>query len=350
MAALVNIVGSPYLSFLSQYVSHTVDSDASFWQENPSEQFGVSLLSPVIVNYDHSAIEAVSQESSDTDNNGHTRFLPGDPPTPATKTDLWLLVRIVIAELLQGKKIRNPVDLTEQVFYVVFTPPGVTNDGGTGGYHQWNSLTLGSSQFANQRPTVDVPWAVVGAIRYPVPFPKANAPTTMDDYTEVFSHELAEAVSDPRGDGVRLLPNVLAFLKASYPLLSGQQNEVGDVAQYLDPNPFRRIGTGESLSAYWSDWHGAGIVPERYPYPNEFSAGRPCPPVSSVRQYATEIAQYLDTHGGDPALLLNGLRRHDAAAARAAGLRISDRAAWEAVAQAAQQIAESRGASGIGRS
>jgi hypothetical protein len=151
---------------------------------------------------------------------------------------------------------------------------------------------------------VNVPWAVVGGVRFAGPFGNPGNKSPLDDYTEVFSHELVESISDPFLDGVRLLPQVQAARS-----IADDSNELGDFAQSFDPAPYRRMSNGLSVSAYWSDWHGTGIVPERYPDRDEYSAGKPCPPIELVHRYLTEIQRYLDTHGGDPSPILNALRR-----------------------------------------
>ena len=326
MNAIANIVSSPYLSFVSQYAPATIDTQW-FWQEDPALQFDIGLLPAVVIDSPASALQALSEESSDFDSNGHHRSLSAEPPPNVSQADVWLLIRIVMNQLLQTKKIRNPVDLAEEVFYVIFTPFGATNDGGTGGYHHWKTVSTYSSVFADSWRSALVPFSVVGAIRYPIA-------QMLDDVTEAFSHELVETVSDPFGSGVRLLPSVQAAKG-----IKDNGNEIGDYAQAFDPAPFRRVSSGESLSAYWSDWHGTGVVPERYPYRDEFSGGKGCPDHGKVRQYLNQIEKYIDAHGGDPSPVLNGLRRHDLSVAGAIGVAIKGRQQWNEVAMAAAQMA-----------
>jgi hypothetical protein len=276
---LNTLVSSPYLSFLDQYVIQ-----GEFYTHPYQNAF---LLPPFLVTSAWSALGVYGARfSQDIDAQGHAIFLPGDPLPSVSKWDVFLLTRIVLQELRMNKTIPDP--LVSPTLVMIFTPRGITNEVGAPGYHSSGQVTIYNRTAHGSVETALLPFAVVGLVRY-------TPDKAMDDLTEVFSHELAEAVSNPFGQGVRLLPEVQAARE-----LSDQENELGDFAQDNDPQPFRRMANGLSVSSYWSDWHGAGVVPERYPYPNEFHPqAKGCPDDGLVNRYINKLEEWLITHAGD---------------------------------------------------
>lgn len=312
MTALTNIVSSPYLGFITQYVTDTPIYS--------SRADSAALTAPIVITDRRSALGAYGAQLGTDLEGGKPRWLPASPVSPFSRADAWLLIRILMAELIRAGTVANPVSWT-RTLYVVFTPSGIGNDSGAPGYHGWENL----QPDAHSHQTVPVPISVVGLVR--------KRPRDIDDVTEVFSHELAEAVGDPFGDGVRLLPDVQAA-----EAIADNSSEIGDYAQLNDPLPYRTIATGESVSAYWSDWHGQGVVPERYPAYQEF-VERSCPDPTLVHQYHSALQHYLDTHGGDPAPLISAVRGGDVSILKRVGIVPVDAAAREALLAAAGQLA-----------
>jgi hypothetical protein len=137
-------------------------------------------------------------------------------------------------DTVQGYHVPEPDDDPE-ILYVVFTPPGIavpTNPPNGGAYHS------DDTDFDLPDHREHYPFIWVGANNT-----GPSSTNQIDTVTYLFSHELAEAVTDP-------LPN------ADPALIWNGTTEIGDVGQ---PNTYRL--NGYLINPYWSQADNAVLAP-----------------------------------------------------------------------------------------
>lgn len=151
-----------------------------------------------------------------------TRSNTSEPPNPFTDDDIAKLVTTAI----DAGTVPAPDDLPgSQYLYTVFLPPGVNPKGGGGGEHTYRSHNGQNVHFA---------WVTHGG--------------SIDSISDTFSHELAEAVTDPEG-------SAFTFTSEGDPGYPGWI-EIGDVCQSYNA----RLN-GVMVQAYWSQRDRACIIP-----------------------------------------------------------------------------------------
>jgi len=151
-----------------------------------------------------------------------TRASSSEPPNPFTDSNISNLV----ASEINAGSVPSPTDLPgNQYLYTVFLPPGVKAQNGAGGEHTYFTLNGNRVHFA---------WCTHGS--------------GLDSISNIFSHELAEACSDPEGSG-------FTFSSLGDPGYSGWI-EIGDVCEGYSA----RLN-GVEVQAYWSQKDQACIIP-----------------------------------------------------------------------------------------
>jgi hypothetical protein len=133
--------------------------------------------------------------------------------------------------------------------YVVFMPPGVTEAGdvGSGGGHHW-AFAYGGGE------------AYYATIEHPItgfrPSGNLGNETNFQLMTEVASHEMVEAITDPLGS----VPGQAAWFDRT------TRNEIGDITQ-SNPPPGGVMGLegpagyGYVVQKYWSNQANTSVVP-----------------------------------------------------------------------------------------
>jgi hypothetical protein len=172
-------------------------------------------------------------------------FVPGQPDPRVVVTNAGL-ESVLSNEINQGR-LDAPNGNT---LYVVFMPPGVmqAGDEGSGGGHHWSFSYGGTPAYyatLEQETTVDPTKG-----RTMSPMGSLGSETPFQRLTEIASHELAEAVTDP-------MVNVPG--KAAYVSTNSSIGEVGDMAQNTPPATgvmgLEGPGYGYAyvVQRYWSD-------------------------------------------------------------------------------------------------
>lgn len=151
-----------------------------------------------------------------------TRSNGSNPPNNFTDSN----VQSLIAAAIDAGTVPAPNDLPGNPYlYTVFMPPGISPKNGAGGEHTY---------FNHNGVNVHYAWVTFGG--------------GLDSITSIFSHELAEAVTDPEG-------NAYTFTSEGDPGYSGWI-EVGDVCQAYGG----RLN-GVAVQAYWSQAAQACVIP-----------------------------------------------------------------------------------------
>ena len=163
--------------------------------------------------------------------------IPNDPPNPFTGTN----VRDFVYGLIDNETLSEPDEegfITQ--LHVVFTPSNISftqpNPASPiNGFHSnyaWDDYDLGDIDNSD----------------YYYAWIQNNG--TLNGITQVFSHELAEAITDPAGSGIQIVP--------SNPV---SWNEIGDVCRSS------AILNGVNVQSYWSQADQACIIPTYVPPP-----------------------------------------------------------------------------------
>jgi hypothetical protein len=183
----------------------------------------------------------------------HTDFVPGllpsvpGAPVPPVSEGT---VQTMLANEIQSGRLDAPNGNT---LYMVFMPPGVmaAADVGYTGHHSSFAYGSGTAYFA----TVEHPLTGVN--------PKGGIanPTNFQVLTEIASHEMVEAITDPMGN----VPGQAAWGDRN----SGDttyRDEIGDIAQDVMP-PGGTMGLegltgyGYVVQKYWSNQDNASVIP-----------------------------------------------------------------------------------------
>lgn len=163
--------------------------------------------------------------------------IPGNPPNPFTTTN----IRDFVYGLIDDETLSEPDEegfITQ--LHVVFTPSNISFTQPNpaqpiNGFHSnfaWDDYDLGDIDNSD----------------YYYAWIQNNG--TLNGITQVFSHELAEAITDPAGSGIQLVP--------SSPV---NWNEIGDVCRSA------AILNGVNVQSYWSQADQACIIPTYVPPP-----------------------------------------------------------------------------------
>lgn len=196
--AVSSIVTGTYMSSLAQYTT-----------PNPFQSIGTGVL------YGTQLITSSFASS------------PGDPPNPFTDNHVTTL----ISDCIRTGIVPPPDDKTagdNQILYCVILPPNWTfRDnpnfvGEHGSYLLWNFLWNHTVRYA---------WIT-------------QTSGSLDSITCVFSHELAEACSDPDGNGWYQDPGP-------------DQNEIGDLCESI----MGRLDDNTFVQAYWSNADNQCVIP-----------------------------------------------------------------------------------------
>jgi hypothetical protein len=152
---------------------------------------------------------------------GHTVASTSDPPLVFSYLDIENL----IGGLFNGGTVVAP-SADPQILYVVIMPPGVQyNTAGVLGEHSYSISVPPRFRYA---------WVTNDG--------------TLDLVTEIFSHELVEACSDPEGNGFQIAP-----------ANSNSWNEIGDSGCGCEGD-FTMVN-GVSVQKYWSQQDGRCVAP-----------------------------------------------------------------------------------------
>ncbi|HEX6526031.1 MAG TPA: hypothetical protein VF070_39365 [Streptosporangiaceae bacterium] len=155
---------------------------------------------------------------------GSTIVTAPAPPANYTFDDVGNLVW----NLIDDGKFPEPDDDGGRILYMVFMPPGTTPPPNIRGAH---------GDPSDYDFPADVDYAWVGYVSY----------GTLDYITDVFSHELAEAITDPEPHGSAWVMNRV---------INGG-NEIGDACN----NTVDRLD-GILVQAYWSERQKACVIPQ----------------------------------------------------------------------------------------
>lgn len=201
--AISSIVTGTYMSSLSQYSS-----------PSPYQYIGTGVL------YGTTLVTSAVNTPNPS---------PADPPNPFSEHDITTLV----SNLIYTNEVVSPSEpgaADNQVLYCVILPPTWTYKDNA------NFIGLHSSYVYYAPPLywhiVRYAWVTQGPVG------------SLDAITSIFSHELAEACSDPDGTGWFLDPGP-------------DQNEIGD----LCPGVFNRLANGVLLQGYFSNSDNGCVVP-----------------------------------------------------------------------------------------
>jgi len=163
--------------------------------------------------------------------------IANDPPNPFKPIDIQNFVYgLIDNETLQEPDEENFITQLHVVFTpsnIPFTQPNPANP--INGFHSnfaWNDYDLGDIDNSDTY------------------FAWVQNNGTLNGITQVFSHELAEAITDPSGNGIQLVP--------SNPT---NWNEIGDVCRSS------AILNGVNVQSYWSQADQACIIPTFVPPP-----------------------------------------------------------------------------------
>jgi hypothetical protein len=209
ITATKNILSGPYLSELKQYGS---DGKATY-----------------------------------VDNWNTSLTVPSNPPTDSLQDLLQL--SISVQSLIQGTVTDLPgtADLQHAPIYVLISDP-TSSAGNNGGWNQQGSYTE-STLYGTYNAHIHMIWIGTSL---------QGSSVSIDSLTLALSHELAETMSDPTGNGNITPPTTLPPSLAA----SGG-NQVGD----YEPEPANQPHYGYRLGAelvqpYWSKNDNAFIVPD----------------------------------------------------------------------------------------
>jgi hypothetical protein len=167
-----------------------------------------------------------------------------DPPNPFNVND----IKNFVYGLIDDETLQEP---DEETFFrnihVVFTPSNInftqpnprTPINGFHSFFSWNDYDLGDIDNSNTY------------------FAWVQNVGNLNSITQVFSHELAEAITDPEGNGIQIAP--------TNPI---NWNEIGDICSSTG------ITNGVSVQSYWSKIDDACIIPIYQP-----PAPPPAPPM-----------------------------------------------------------------------
>jgi len=145
------------------------------------------------------------------------------PPNPFTRMDIERMLK----GLLDDRIIPDPAT-NDQLLACVFTPPGVkSNEGNANGYHTAMSYRATS-----------------------LPYAWMSNDGTLEFISSIFSHELAEACTDPTFRG---------YFDDS---LSFEQSEISDFCYGLGPGRGSESHGGVLVQSYWSAADDRCIVPQ----------------------------------------------------------------------------------------
>jgi len=185
-----------------------------------------------------------------------------EPPNPFSPQDIGEK----IWDLIDDDHYPEPEDSAFPNLYFVFLPPGV---------NPTNNSLCGEHSIASHKDFLEATESVYFAwIRY----------GTLDQMTRCFSHELVEAMTDPRGNGVQINPRNAT-----------EWNEIGDVcssAAYVN---------GVYATSYFSAADGACVIPTPPPPP---------PPPLPPGDYEIDCVKKW-VHNGHPFIGIVGGRRPD---------------------------------------
>ncbi len=185
--------------------------------------------------------------------------LPTTFTVEGTDSDINNLVYFSIAD--NGGVFPEPDDTDRDGVYIVFTPTGYAISGGR---------AIGEHSDGHTGSWLDPDNADDAAITsspvwVPSPIPTANQPanqvtrirlSALDSMTCIFSHELAEMITDPDGGGV------LATATNSFVQNYGGANErLGEIGDY-EAQFYGAHENGTAVQSYWSARAGAYIVPD----------------------------------------------------------------------------------------
>ena len=152
-----------------------------------------------------------------------------EPPNPVGLSG----VQTLITSLIDGGTLDEPDEEPGPRFYCVMLPPGVNYQQPAGrflnGLHSfatWNDVELGDVD-TDQR--AHLAWVLYGSRAF---------------ISSVFSHELAEAVTDPEGTGIQVNPSNTV-----------NWNEIGDACSSTG------VLNGVTVQSYWSQRDQACIIP-----------------------------------------------------------------------------------------
>jgi len=152
---------------------------------------------------------------------------PADPPNPFSNDDIWLLVEHLRTA---GRIPTGDIGPGGQGLYVVVLPSGVgSNQPGVIGEHSYYWFSSGGA-------TTNVPFAWI-------------TQSGLDDFSEIFSHELVEAATDPEGTGWTSA--------TACGVGHGGWCEIGDVCQ----GSATRVH-GVLVQRYFSNRDGQCVVPD----------------------------------------------------------------------------------------
>ena len=158
---------------------------------------------------------------------GTTVVTPSNPPQPFSSDD----VAHFVLNLIATGKVPKPAD-GQQILYCVILPVGVSSNlPDVNGIHSYIYNVSYSFPLDVDLDKVFYAWVMNDG--------------TLDGITVIFSHELAEACSDPDGNGIQVLP-----------LNPNSWHEIGDVCEGISG-----VVNGVSVQAYWSQSSGACVIP-----------------------------------------------------------------------------------------
>lgn len=150
-----------------------------------------------------------------------------NPPVNYTMDD----VNNFVISVINGGGLPEPDEEVTDNLHMVFMPPGTNPPPGLGGEHSYASYTDYDFPF-------DLDWEDKSHTAF-VAFGSRN------EMSAIFSHELAEALTDPEGDGIQINPRN-----------DSSWNEISDVCQDCTGNL-----NGVTVESYWSNNDQACIIP-----------------------------------------------------------------------------------------
>jgi hypothetical protein len=149
-----------------------------------------------------------------------------NPPNPFNTGN----VQNKITDLIENGTLPEPDEEPNDQFHCVMMPPGVAyGPGGLGGLHTYAEYTDLDWFDLDWNDRSHMAWVLYGS--------RANI-------SSVFSHELAEACSDPEGNGVQVNPTN-----------NTNWNEIGDVCRSTG------LLNGVTVQSYWSQRDQACVIP-----------------------------------------------------------------------------------------
>ncbi len=221
----------------------------SYWQTGNGPQYQQQIINAAQTLFNTAYFSGQTQYKTDgTVTYGGYDNHTSDPPSPFSTDDIVNTLHNDI----DHNMLPDPSNMQHQPIYVVVTPPGITSDQPNDiGYNDftWELAFNGKPELRQEV------YCWVGG---------GNTSTfNIDNYTNILSHELSEAITDPQSISFNPSPNIVfngyqVNPGANFPNPPSNSNQICD---YEAQNYTYRLN-GVLVQSYWSDHDQNFIIPD----------------------------------------------------------------------------------------